>query len=89
MSTISKTELSILVSNEVNETNVVSKKFVDAVFSVIKKSLKSGDIIAINGFGSFTPKTNPSRMGRNPATGEPVQILEKKVVKFKASKDLV
>lgn len=89
MKVISKSALAEEVSKETGDSVASTKKTVDAVFSIMKRILNNGDAVAINGFGSLTPSVRPSRVGRNPATGESVNILEKKVVKFKASKDLV
>lgn len=86
---VSKSSLIDEVAKETGYPNDSSKKTVDAVFSLMKRMLQNGDSVAILGFGTFTPSVRPSRMGRNPATGESVHILEKKVVKFKAGKDLV
>lgn len=54
----------------------------EAVQHVIKESLQKGEPIAIPGFGSFSVKERPGRMGRNPRTGAQIKIAAKKVVKF-------
>ncbi|MCP4042026.1 MAG: integration host factor subunit beta, partial [Gammaproteobacteria bacterium] len=48
----------------------------------------SGDRIEIRGFGSFSLHHHPARMGRNPKTGEPVSLPEKRVPHFKPGKEL-
>jgi len=61
---------------------------VESVFDAIKGSLKKKDPVAISGFGTFRVKETKARMGRNPKTGESIQIPAKKKVAFKASKEL-
>ena len=61
---------------------------VDSVFDAIKSSLKKKDDVAISGFGTFKVKQTKARAGRNPKTGETIQIPAKKKVAFKAAKDL-
>lgn len=52
------------------------------VLHVIETTLQQGERIAIPGFGTFSVKERPARMGRNPRTGEQIKIAAKKVVKF-------
>ena len=61
-------------------------KDLKAVFEGVKEVVASGDKVDIAGFGSFTPVEKAARVGRNPKTGEAVQIAAKKAVKFKVSK---
>ena len=62
--------------------------FVDAVFEAVKDALVKGEKIAITGFGSFDVAERPARIGRNPATGEEIEIAATKTVKFKAGSAL-
>ena len=61
---------------------------VDAVIEAIKGSLKSGDDVRLVGFGTFTVSNRAATTGRNPRTGEPIQIPASKQPKFKAGKEL-
>src|SRR4051812_24049462 len=61
---------------------------VDSVLAEVTKALASGERVDLRGFGSFVPKETKARQGRNPQTGEPIQIAAKKTVAFKAAKDL-
>lgn len=61
---------------------------VDSVFDEISASLTRGDRVEIRGFGAFFAKLKPARTGRNPRTGEAVQIAAKNVIHFKYGKDL-
>ena len=59
---------------------------VNLFFETIKDALKRGEEIELRGFGSFRFRTRNARAGRNPRTGEPVQVPPKKVLYFKPSK---
>ena len=63
-------------------------KAVEAVFDEIIDALGRGDRVEIRGFGAFSVLHKEARTGRNPRTGEPVQIDAKNVVHFKAGKEL-
>ena len=58
------------------------------ILSLMSESLASGERIEIRGFGSFSLHYRPSRIGRNPKTGEPVALSGKHVPHFKPGKDL-
>lgn len=59
---------------------------VNAFVDAIQESLKKGDKVAIAGFGTFDIGTSKARTGRNPSTGETIQIAASKRPKFKAGK---
>jgi len=61
---------------------------VDKIFDSIKDGLVSGDKIEIRGFGSFKVKEHGARKGRNPKTGEAIDIPAKKTPFFKVGKEL-
>ena len=61
---------------------------VSAVLDSITEALSKGDKIALVGFGNFEISERAAREGRNPATGETIQIAASKAVKFKAGKAL-
>ncbi len=54
----------------------------------VTESLKKGDTVSLVGFGTFSVKERAARTGRNPQTGEPIQISAAKVPTFKAGKAL-
>lgn len=62
--------------------------YVDAVFTAIQDALVSGEKIAISGFGNFEVQERAARIGRNPMTGESIEIPASKSPKFKAGKNL-
>ncbi len=70
------------------ETKKQAQEIVDTLLLAIRKSLQNKEDVAISGFGTFKVKQTKARMGRNPKTGEAIQIPAKRKVAFKASKDL-
>ncbi|MGB0505737.1 MAG: integration host factor subunit beta [Pikeienuella sp.] len=64
------------------------ERIVAAVFDEITDALASGDRVELRGFGAFSVKHRDSRTGRNPRTGESVEVPEKRVPFFKTGKDL-
>ena len=70
----------------------IAKKQADAILSdlvtLVTKHLKKGDRIRIGGLGILQVRRRAARMGRNPATGEPIKIKASKKVAFRAAKDL-
>ena len=65
-----------------------AKKAVDGVFDVITKALKKGDTVQVLGFGTFRVQKTKARKGRNPQTGETINIKAKKAPKFVAGSAL-
>ena len=80
-----------LIKN-VNEKLGFSKKdsaaIVESVFDVMKENLSRGEKIKISGFGNFVVKKKNSRRGRNPQTGQEIEITSRRVLNFKASQVL-
>lgn len=60
----------------------------DGLFAILAEALKKGDAVSISGFGSFKVVERAARKGRNPQTGEEIQIPASKAVKFTAGKAL-
>ena len=61
---------------------------VNGVFEAIQDALARGDSVALTGFGTFSVKTRPARTGRNPRTGECIDIVASRAPSFKAGKRL-
>lgn len=62
-----------------------SAELVEAVFSLIKSTLESGEKLKIAGFGNFEVKQKADRRGRNPQTGEAITIEARRILTFKPS----
>jgi integration host factor subunit beta len=85
---MTKAELVDEIAGKADLTRKHSEVIVDAVFSSIIEALQEGDKIELRGFGSFRVRHRASRTGRNPKTGEGVQVPAKKVPYFKPGKEL-
>ncbi len=85
---MTKADLIEEVSRLADVTRRDSEIIVETIFDSIVHSLRTGDKIEVRGFGSFrTRKRNP-RVGRNPKTGDRVEVPAKKIPFFKPSKEL-
>lgn len=85
---MNKSELVSAISEGAGLTKVEAKKALDVTLNAIAEALKSGDKVALLGFGNFAVAERPAREGINPATKEKIQIPAKKVIKFKAGAEL-
>jgi integration host factor subunit beta len=65
-----------------------SEVIVDTLFESVIQALKEGDKLEVRGFGSFRVRQRNARVGRNPKTGEKVEVPAKRVPYFKPSKEL-
>ncbi|MEK3787758.1 MULTISPECIES: HU family DNA-binding protein [Paenibacillus] len=78
--------------NQVAEKTELSKKdvtkAVDALFDTISEALQSGDKVQLVGFGNFEVRERSARKGRNPQTGEEIEIPASKIPAFKPGKAL-
>lgn len=77
---------------EVLDTKKEAQEAVDCVFNTIKEALRKNEAVQIVGFGSFKVNKREARKGRNPQTGQEIQIAARMVPKFvpgKALKDAV
>ena len=85
---MNKDDLIAKVANSVGVSKSDAAKSVDAVLSNITSSLKGGNDVRLVGFGTFVVANRAATTGRNPRTGESIQIPAKKVPKFRAGKAL-
>jgi integration host factor subunit alpha len=65
-----------------------SAEIVEQVFDLIKSTLENGEKIKVAGFGNFVVKEKSSRRGRNPQTGDEIEITSRKILTFKPSQVL-
>jgi integration host factor subunit alpha len=65
-----------------------SEKIVEAIFDVMKENLAHGEKVKISGFGSFVVNEKKARRGRNPQTGDEIEISARRVLAFKPSQVL-
>ena len=85
---MTKADLIDEVSQLAELTRKDSEVIVETIFDSIVRSLRVGDKIEIRGFGSFRTRQRKPRVGRNPKTGERVEVPAKKIPFFKPSKEL-
>lgn len=85
---MNKTDLIEKVAEEADLSKAAAGRAVNAVFDSISDSLAKGEEVGVVGFGTFAVSERPARQGRNPQTGESIQIQATKVPKFKAGKNL-
>lgn len=85
---MNKSELVESLANKKNLTYKKAEEIVNLIFDSMSQALVEGGRIEIRGFGSFVVKDYKSYMGRNPKTGEVIQVLPKKLPFFKVGKEL-
>lgn len=85
---MNKTELVNTVATQAELTQADAKKAVDALIETISNTLAKEEKIQLVGFGTFEVRERAARTGRNPQTGEEIQIAASKVPAFKAGKEL-
>ena len=85
---MNKADLIDAVAAEADVPKATAQRCVDAVFDAITKSLQGDDTVNLVGFGTFSIKERAARTGRNPRTGEPIQIAASKAPGFKPGKAL-
>lgn len=83
-----KTDIAEQVAKEARLTKKAAHEAVDAVFNEVSKSLAKGEKVVFSGFGTFVIRTRRARHGRNPKTGQGMQLPSMKTVGFIASKSL-
>jgi DNA-binding protein HU-beta len=85
---MNKTELIARVAEITELTKKDATKAVDAVLDAIAEALKAGEKVQLIGFGNFEVRERAARKGRNPQTGEEINIASSKVPAFKPGKQL-
>jgi len=85
---LTKQELIDIVSEKSGLTKKETGSVIDIILDSITETMKRGEKVALVGFGTFEPKMRAARQGRNPATGETIQIEARTVPSFKAGRAL-
>ncbi|OUW04956.1 MAG: integration host factor subunit alpha [Betaproteobacteria bacterium TMED156] len=86
--TLTKAHLAELLFDRIGLNKREAKEFVDKFFDELRNALISGEEIKITGFGNFNLRNKAQRPGRNPKTGEEVEVSARKVVTFHPSQKL-
>ena len=85
---MNKSELVTAIANESKLSKAQAESALNAFTNQTTRAMKSGDKIALVGFGTFSVSKRAARTGRNPQTGAAIKIAARKVAKFKAGSDL-
>ncbi|EPC03723.1 transcriptional regulator [Litchfieldella anticariensis FP35 = DSM 16096] len=85
---MNKSELIEAIAASADIPKAAASRALDAMVESVTESLKKGDAVSLVGFGTFSVKERAARTGRNPQTGQPIQISAAKVPSFKAGKAL-
>jgi DNA-binding protein HU-beta len=83
-----KKEVIEALAERTQQSKIDTEAFLDALGDCIRESLAQGNEAVLPGIGKLTVKERPARTGRNPATGEPIQIAARKAPSFSAAKAL-
>ena len=86
--TLTKSDIVEDLNNEIGLNKREAKELVDLLFNDIKSLLSEGHEVKLSGFGNFQLRDKSSRPGRNPRTGEDVEISARRVVTFKSGQKL-
>ena len=85
---MNKGDLINKVAESANISKAQATDALNAVLDGVTEALKGGDKVTLIGFGTFSVSRREARSGRNPQTGETIQIAAKNVVKFKPGKEI-
>ena len=85
---MNKSDLVRHIAEETGQTRSAAEAAVNAMLSGIAGSLARGEAVSLPGFGTFGTRSRPARTGRNPRTGESVEIAASTAPTFKAGKPL-
>jgi len=88
VATINKTELAKAVAEDTGLTNGQAKEAIEATLEQIENALMSGNEVSLPGFGKLAISQRSARQGRNPQTGETIEIKASRVPRFQASAPL-
>jgi len=83
-----KAELIAKIADEAKIPRAAAERAINSFMKVVIEALKAGDKVSLPGFGTFMVAERAARKGRNPRTGEEIQIPAVKVPKFKIGKNL-
>ncbi|MGD2139416.1 MAG: HU family DNA-binding protein [Burkholderiales bacterium] len=85
---MNKTELIESIAQAADISKAAAERALDGTVAAITSSLKQGDMVTLVGFGTFHVGERAARSGRNPRTGETIEIKASRVPKFRAGKAL-
>jgi integration host factor subunit alpha len=83
--TVTKEKIVTKIAEEMDIETTEARKHVETIIDIIKRSLACEQPVLISGFGKFSTRKKKSRLGRNPQTGDPLNLKARQVVTFKIS----
>jgi integration host factor subunit alpha len=86
--TMTKADIVEAIYEKIGFSKKESAEIVELVFDTMKETLEKGEKIKISGFGNFVVRAKRPRIGRNPQTGEEIEISARKVLTFRPSQVL-
>ena len=86
---MNKTELVKKIAEKAEISQAQAKSVLEDTLESVKEALQGGDSVQLIGFGTFSVSERAARTGKNPRTGEQIQIAAKKIAKFKAGAGLI
>lgn len=89
---MTKADLVDIIFGKVGLSKIESQNIIEMIFDTVKQTLVEGESVKVSGFGTFNVKKKNARRGRNPKTGDELQITPRRVITFRASnhfKDLI
>ena len=86
---MNQTELVKKIAEKAEISQAQAKSVLEATLESVKEALQGGDSVQLIGFGTFSVSERAARTGKNPRTGEQIQIAAKKIAKFKAGAGLI
>ncbi|RUO44423.1 DNA-binding protein HU [Aliidiomarina taiwanensis] len=86
--TVNKSQLIDKIAEDAELSKAAASRALDSMINAVTEALKNDDQVALVGFGTFSVRERSARQGRNPQTGETIQIAAAKVPAFKAGKAL-
>jgi integration host factor subunit alpha len=85
---MTKADLVDAVFGKVGLSKIESQNIIEIIFDTIKQTLTEGESVKVSGFGTFNVKKKNARRGRNPKTGDDLEITPRRVITFRASNHL-
>ncbi len=85
MATTAKADIVAVVQEQAGISRQQSTDVVEAVFATVSQRLEQGESVKLSGFGVFSVRAKRVRRGRNPRTGEPIEVSARSVLSFKSS----
>ncbi len=82
---MTKADLVEMIYSKIGISKKDASDILEGVFDIIKEALKNGEKVKISGFGNFSVRNKKTRKGRNPQTGEEIEISARRVLSFKPS----